>query len=214
MPQPDTKIRAVIFDFGGVLLDWNPRHLYRKLLNDDPDAVEKFLTEIGFSEWNLQQDKGRPFAEAVSELSAKFPHHGELIAAFHQRWDETIAGPIQGTVDILRTLKDAGYALYGLSNWSAETFYRINANYDFLTWFDTIVISGEVKLIKPDPQIFELLLERTGRTPQECVFIDDVLANVEGARKVGITAIQFESPAQLEAELRRLNVLPAKISAD
>jgi 2-haloacid dehalogenase len=200
---------ALVFDFGGVLIDWNPRHLYRKLFADEPDAVERFLTEIGFIEWNALQDKGRPFAVAVAELSEKFPHYGDLIRAYDERWEESITGPIQATVDILRKLKEAKYPLYGLSNWSAETFRRIRHKYSFMDWFDEIVISGEVKLIKPDPRIYSLLLERVGRKAEECLFIDDSEANVITANQLGFKIIRFESPGQLLNELQRLGILSA-----
>src|SRR5690349_5659571 len=119
MADRNTKIQAIVFDFGGVLMDWNPRYLYRQFFNGDADAVEAFLTEIGFNEWNLEQDRGRPFSEAVTLLSSQFPHHGDLIKAYFDRWDETIAGTIPGTVEILARLKQAGLRLFGLSNWSA-----------------------------------------------------------------------------------------------
>src|SRR3954468_20613878 len=153
------KINAIVFDFGGVLLDWNPRYLYRKLF-DDQAAMERFLTEIGFNEWNAQLDKGRVFAEGIAAWCAQYPDRADLIRAFHERWDESIAGAIEGTVDILARLKQTGYPLYALSNWSAETFYRVRHRYDFLDWFDLIVVSGEVGCIKPDPQIYNMLLEK------------------------------------------------------
>jgi 2-haloacid dehalogenase len=194
---------AIVFDFGGVLLDWNPRYLYRKLFNGDPNAMERFLTEIGFVEWNLQQDKGRPLAVAVAELSERFPQYADLIQAYDERWPESIAGPIQPTVNILYALKQAGYPLYGLSNWSAETFQRVRHRYAFLDWFETIVVSGDVKLVKPDPRIYSVFLERVGRTAGECLFIDDSEANVAVAGQLGFKTIRFESPEQLARELHQ-----------
>jgi 2-haloacid dehalogenase len=207
-----TQLQAIVFDFGGVLINWNPRHLYRKLFNDDAPAMENFLTEVGFKEWNEEQDRGRPFAIAVMELCEKFPHYSAYITAYDQRWRESIAGEIAGTVEILRTLKQAGYALYGLSNWSAETFQRVRHEFEFFGWFDLIVLSGEEKLIKPDPQIFQVLLNKTGRTAQECVFIDDSAPNILVANQLGFVGIHFESPEQLEAELRTLNILQQTVS--
>jgi 2-haloacid dehalogenase len=201
MNRSDNQFPAIIFDFGGVLLDWNPRYLYRKLFADDHEAVECFLNEIGFAEWNLEQDRGRPFAVAVDELCGRFPHHAHLIKAFHERWHESIAGPIEGTVEVLRELKDAGFPLYGLSNWSAETFHRIRHEFEFLDWFDAIIISGEVRLIKPDPRIFAFMLEKIGRTANECIFIDDSLANIAAADRLGFKTILFESPEQLRHQL-------------
>jgi 2-haloacid dehalogenase len=198
---------ALVFDFGGVLFDWNPRYLFRPLFGDDPDTVEGFLTEIGFNEWNLQQDQGRTFAEAVAELSRRFPHYADYIKAFDERWEETIRGPIQPTVETLRALKQAGYPLYGLSNWSAETFRRIRHQYAFLDWFDAIVISGEVRLVKPDPGIFRLLLDRIGRGAEECLLIDDSEANIAAADQLGFMTIRFVTPEQLDETLHRLGIL-------
>jgi 2-haloacid dehalogenase len=199
---------AVVFDLGGVLVDWNPRYLYRKLIEDEA-AVEKFLAEVCTPEWNLKQDAGRPFAEAVEELIVQYPDQQELIRAYHLRWEETIGGPIAGTVEILAELKRAGYTTAALSNWSAETFPVARQKFDFLNWFDVAVISGEVKMIKPDPRIFELLLERLGRRAEECIYIDDVEANVRAAHELGFRAIHFTSPDQLREELRRMEILAA-----
>src|SRR5262249_45913627 len=203
MESNRSNIRAIIFDFGGVLLDWNPRHLYRKLF-DDSQAMEDFLSDIGFTEWNLQFDKGYPIAVGVAEHSEKFPQHRGRISAYNERWPECIAGPIQQTVDLLPVLKEAGYALYGLSNWSAETFYRVRDQYPFLDLLDLIVLSGEEKVIKPDPQIFQVLLEKTGRKAEDCIFIDDSAANAEAAKQLGFTAIRFESPEQLEKAISEI----------
>jgi 2-haloacid dehalogenase len=197
---------AIVFDFGGVLLHWDPRHLYRKLFAE-PDAMERFLVEIGFADWNLEQDRGRPFSVAVAELSRRFPHHAALIRAYDERWEESIAGPIEQSVDILAALKRAGYPLYGLSNWAGETFRRIRPRYAFFEWFDAIVISGDVGVVKPDPAIFRALLARVGRPPGECLFIDDSGANVAAGRALGFQTICFESPGQLEAELRGRGLL-------
>lgn len=207
MREVEGREPAIIFDFGGVLLDWNPRYLYRKLLEDDEERVESFLAEVDFVGWNLQQDRGRPFAEAVAELSGRFPHHAELIRAFDERWEESIGGPISGTVDIARRLKRSGYSLYGLSNWSAETFRRVRHRYEFFELFEEIVISGEVGAIKPEPRMYQVLLERIGRRAEACLFIDDLEANVTAAARLGFGAILFRSPRQLEEELTRLGLL-------
>lgn len=200
-------ITAIIFDFGGVLIDWNPRYLYQSYFPNQPQAMENFLAEIDFSKWNAQQDKGRPFAEGIAELSAQFPHHAPLIQAYFDRWDDSISGPINGTVEILRTLKQKGYPLYGLSNWSAETFPRVRKEFSFLELFDDIVISGVVKINKPDPTIFELLLTKIGHPASQCLLIDDTGANIETANKLGFATIQFISPEQLITELQKLNLL-------
>ena len=198
---------AIIFDFGGVLLEWNPRHLYRRFFPDQPQDLENFLSEINFAEWNAQQDKGRPFAQAVIELSAQFPQHGDLIKAYHEYWEESIVGPIMGTVQLVTRLKEKGYNLYGLSNWSAETYPLVKKKYDFFDLFDDIVLSGEVGLIKPDPEIFKLTLKKIGRPASECLLIDDSLPNIEQANKMGFVTIHFQSPAQLENELKQLSLI-------
>jgi len=205
--QP-TKNLAIVFDFGGVLIDWNPRYLYRKLFDGDEAAMERFLAEIRFMDWNVKQDNGRPFDEAVAELSAQFPQYAALIRAYHERYPESISGPIAPTVALLKALKAAGYPLYGLSNWPLEKFLLVRPRYDFFNWFDDMVISGEVKLIKPDPRIFALLLERIGRPAAQCLLIDDSEKNIEAARRLGFQTIHFESPEQCEAALITLGLLP------
>ena len=199
--------KAIVFDFGGVLIDWDPRRLYRKYFDGDHAAMEDFLEEIGFTEWNLEQDKGRPFDVAVAELSKQFPHHERLIKAYDDQWDESILGPIQPTVDLLYKLKESGRPLYGLSNWSEEKFQLTRPNYAFFDCFDEIVVSGEVKLLKPDPRIYEVFLERINRSADECVFIDDSAANIAAADELGFKAIHFESTEHLERDLRLLDLL-------
>lgn len=198
---------AIVFDFGGVLMDWSPYYLYLKLLGNDRQAVERFLTAVDFFRWNLEQDRGRSYAEGTEELIARFPEYRELIRAYDERYLETLGGAIQPVVDILRALKDAGYSLYGLSNWPAEKFALVRPSYPFFAYFDDIVISGEVGLVKPDQAIFNLLLERIGRPAGECLFIDDHERNIHAARELGFQTIQFQSPQQLEAELRSMGML-------
>jgi 2-haloacid dehalogenase len=198
---------TLAFDIGGVLLDWDPRYLYRKLFNGNPEAMERFLVEIDFFNWNLQQDAGRPFAAGVAELSQRFPHYAGLIQAYPERYEESLAGTIQGSVDLLHRLKQSGYRLYGLSNWSTETFQRVRNKYVFMSWFETILLSGEVKLLKPDPRIYVIFLERIGRSACECLFIDDSKANIAVADQLGFMTIFFESPGQLERELNRRGLL-------
>jgi 2-haloacid dehalogenase len=196
-----TDPRVVIFDFGGVLVDWNPRYLYRQLFPGDPDGMERFLAEVCTSEWNQQQDAGRPWADAVSELIGRYPAQADLIRAYRERWNEMLRGPIDGSVAILGELRDAGYRLLGLTNWSHETFPLARARYPFFGWFDGIVVSGEEKLIKPDRRLFVRLIERYRVDPAHAVFIDDTLHNVEAAVALGIHAIHFRSPAALREEL-------------
>jgi 2-haloacid dehalogenase len=198
---------VIVFDFGGVLMDWDPYYLYSKILGDDRQAVERFFTAVDFFGWNLEQDRGRSFAEGTAELVARFPHYSELIRAYDERYPESLRGAIQPVVDILRALKDAGYPLYCLSNWPAEKFALVRPQYPIFEWFDNLVISGEVGLIKPDKAIFNLLLERVRRPACECLFIDDHDSNTNVARDLGFQTILFQSPQQLEAELRRIGIL-------
>jgi len=197
---------AVVFDFGNVLVAWDPALLYSKLLQSR-EAVDSFLSEIGFFDWNLEQDKGRPFEEGIKELCNRFPDRSDLIRAYHDRWEESIGGPIEETVVILNQLKKAGYRLYGLSNWSAEKFNLIRHRYPFFGWFDGIVLSGEVGIAKPDPRVYELMLQKVGKPASECIFIDDSKHNIEVAVRLGFQTIHFLSPGQLKEELERRGVL-------
>jgi 2-haloacid dehalogenase len=206
MKPQGSQLPAIIFDFGGVLIDWNPRHLYKKLL-DDPAKLERFLTEIDFHHWNLELDRGRPYAESVAELSRVFPQYADLIRAYDERWEESLRGPIQATVEILRALKERGYALYGLTNWSAEKYEIVRHKYPFLGLFDDIVVSGIVKLIKPDPRIFALLLEKINRPAADGLFIDDSETNITAAQQLGFNTIHFKSAEQLAMELSRQGLL-------
>lgn len=207
MQQSYLSKMAIIFDFGKVLVDWDPRYLYKKLLDGDSQAVERFLTEINFFEWNVQHDAGRPFAETIPELCRRFPHYCDLIWAYDRRYEESISGPVWPTVEILRELKKAGYPLYGLTNWPADKYRLVHPKYEFFCWFDDIVVSGEVLLAKPDPRIYTLLLERIGRTASQCLFIDDSTRNIAAAQQLGFQTIQYQSPAQLKSELQRFGVV-------
>ncbi len=200
-----SEIRAIIFDLGGVLIDWDPRLLYRKLFEDDA-AVERFLQEVDFYGWNLEQDRGRTFEAGVAELSARFPQYAAYIRAYDERYPEALGGALLPTVEILAQLKRMGYPLHALSNWPAEKFQYARAQFEFLNWFDSIVVSGEVKLIKPDPRIFQTLLERLGCRADECIFIDDNATNVQAARALGFHAIRFMSAEQLAADLQSVGV--------
>ena len=198
-----------MFDLGGVLIDWDPRHLYRELF-DDPAEMERFLAEVATSAWNREQDGGRPFAEGVAVLVAEYPEHRELIEAYQDRWSDMLGGGIDGTVAILENLHASGVPTYALSNWSAETFPQARARFPFLDLFDGIVISGEVGLLKPDEAIFEHLAERFGFDPAEAVFVDDLPDNVATARRLGFRAIRFTTPDDLRAELEDLGLLPPR----
>jgi 2-haloacid dehalogenase len=211
IPPTNTHPPAIIFDIGGVLLDWNPRYLYRKLFPNDEHGMEHFLAEIDFNGWNQQQDAGRPFSVAVAELCARYPQYCELIRAYDERFPESIQGAIHGTVDILRCLWMQGFPLFGLSNWPAEKFYLVRPTYEFLAWFQDIVISGEVGVAKPDPRIFQVLLEQVDRPAVECLLIDDSPTNVGAAQALGFQTVHFQSPAQLAAELARRGLMPDQL---
>jgi 2-haloacid dehalogenase len=200
----------VVFDLGGVLIDWDPRHLYRKLFAGDEAAMEHFLATVCTHEWNRRQDAGRSFAEGARLLKAEYPDKAELIDAYGNRFDEMLAGPIPGSVEILAELRDRGIPLYGLTNWSAESYPAALQRFAFLRWFRGILVSGEVQVIKPEPRIFALLIERFAIEPQRAVYIDDVEANVAAARPFGIHAIQFTTPANLRQELAGLGLLPLR----
>lgn len=203
MPKPT----AVIFDLGGVLIDWNPRYLYRSLFPDDDEGMEWFLANVTTAAWNEQQDRGRPWAEAVAELAAAHPERAALVRAYHERWSEMLGGAHEDTVAVLAELKAAGVPLYALTNWSAETFDMARDRFPFLAWFDGIVVSGHEQLTKPDERIFRLLLERFSVSPHRAVFVDDHPPNVQAAGRLGLDAIQFSDAASLRREFQARGLL-------
>ena len=192
--------KAIIFDVGGVLIDWNPKYLYSKLLEDEA-AIDAFLTEIGFNAWNVALDAGGRWEPAIADLVSRYPHHKELIEPLHLRWHEMLPSDIPGTVAILERLSAAGVPLYAITNYSSEKFVETRARFPFFALFRDIVVSGDERMLKPEAAIFRLCLDRNGLEAQDCLFIDDVAHNVEGARAVGIDAILFRSPEQLENDL-------------
>ena len=197
------RVETVIFDLGGVLIDWNPRYLYRKLFVDDEPGMERFLAEVTTAAWNLSLDAGKPFTEGVAELIAKHPAERERIEAYHGRWIEMISGPILGTVAILGELADRGVPLFAITNWAEETFeiVRRDPAYAFLDLFREIFVSGTLRMIKPEPAIFRHALARMGVEAPACLFIDDVEKNTEAARALGFAVHRFTSPEALAADL-------------
>lgn len=192
-----------VFDLGNVLIAWDPRALFRKIFPGDAERMEWFLKEVCSPAWNLEQDRGRTFAEAVDCLIPRFPDHADAIRAYHERWSETVIGPIEGTVAIFRELKRRGSPVYAITNWNQHKFNETRSRFDFLAEFDGIVVSGEEGLIKPDPAIFELFLSRYNLRPDDCLFIDDSQHNVDSAKAVGMQAVRLESPEQLAMDLAR-----------
>jgi 2-haloacid dehalogenase len=198
---------VAVFDLGGVLIAWNPRYLYRKLFNRDESAMEHFLANICTPSWNTQQDAGRSFADGCALLKVVHPEAAHLIDAWFGRYDEMLAGPIQGTVDLLSDLRREGVPLYALSNWSAETFPFALKRFEFLKWFEGIMLSGEVGLVKPDPKIYDLFLKTFAIHPASAVYVDDLEANVQSAAAVGMHSILFTDPAVLRTDLSRVGFI-------
>jgi 2-haloacid dehalogenase len=198
---------VVVFDLGGVLVDWNPRYLYRTLFDGDDAAMEAFLADVCTPAWNDEQDRGRPWNEACALLVRDHPDKRALIEAWPSRFDETMAGPIPGAVEILAELRARDVPLYALSNWSAETFPRALARFPFLQWFRGIVISGALQMAKPDPEIFHHLLDAYGLRAEDTVFIDDAPRNVAAATSLGMHAVRFTDAAALRAALVDLGLL-------
>lgn len=198
----------VVFDIGNVLIRWDPRALYRQIFPTE-DAVEWFLGNVCTMDWNHEQDRGRSFEDGIAELTVRFPEHAEAIAAYHHRWNETILGPIEGSVAILEQLSAQGTPLYAITNWHQDKFRETKVRYPFLDRFRDIVVSGEERLVKPDPEIFKLLLARNGLEAQSCLFIDDNPPNVAGAEAVGMKAHHFTGPDALRAYLAGHGILAA-----
>ena len=201
-------IDAVIFDLGGVLIDWNPSYVFDKMFGSDEEKKKHFFEKICTNDWNEMQDAGRPLKEATEELVAKFPEWKEYIEAYYGRWEEMLGGPIHETVEMLRQIKEDGnYKLYALTNWSAELFPIALERYDFLHWFEGRVVSGEEKIRKPSRKFYQLLLDRYHLQPSDVLFIDDNLRNIKAAEEIGMKTIFYKNPAQLKNELLKLKVL-------
>ena len=198
--------KTIVFDLGGVLVDWNPRYLYRSVFNDDA-KMNHFLANICTGNWNELQDAGRSIQEATEVLVGHFPEYEFYIRMFYGEWQKMLNGPIDGTVDILKTLKNKQYRILALTNWSAETFPIALGLFDFLHWFDDVLVSGKEKLIKPDPAIFNLLIKRYSLDPGQTIFIDDNIKNVTAAKEVGLDAIHFTDPHILRLQLNERGII-------
>ena len=199
-------MKDIVFDLGGVLIDWNPRHLYKKVFSTEAE-MEWFLANVCTSQWNTQQDAGRPFAQGIELLKAKYPEYTFAIEFYWSRWEEMLGGEITESVEILRSLKMRGYHVYALSNWSTETFALVRDKYGFLNAFDGMVISGEEKLVKPDPEIYKRLLEKYGLKASNCIFIDDNAANISKAADLGFETILFTDSDALHRALINRSIL-------
>lgn len=202
-----SSVDAVVFDLGGVLIDWDPRRLYRALFDGDEDKVTWFLDSICTAEWNDRQDAGRSLAEATAERTRLFPDWREAIAAYYGRWIEMIVGRVPGTSAILERLKAQGTRVFALSNWSAETFPRVRDDYPELRLFERTFLSGEHRVTKPDPRFFQIALSAIELPASRIAFIDDKPVNVLAAQKLGMHGLHFTGAAALEVELSRLGVL-------
>jgi 2-haloacid dehalogenase len=196
----------VVFDLGMVLIEWDPRHLYRQVFSD-PAKMEWFLAEVCNGDWNLAQDKGRSFDEGVKEATVRHPDYAAEIAMYRDRWMEMVPGDIAASVEVLEDLHDAGVPLYAITNWNDETFRATRARFGFLSLFRDIVVSGDEKILKPDPAIFQLLASRNSIRLEDSLFIDDSLKNVRGAEAVGMQGHHFTSPESLRADLMRKRLL-------
>ncbi len=200
------KINSVIFDFGGVLIDWNPYYLFRKVMNNDTE-IAQFLQEIDFKKWNYEFDKGYPFEEGIAELAFKYPQYADMIRIFDERWMETIGVTFDETIDLVKQVKEAGFRVFGLSNWSEKKFNEVRQHFDFFNLFEDMVISGYEKIAKPDPRIYQRLLDRNALNPEECLYIDDSEDNIRGGRQVGLNTIQYQSSPLLKEELQAYGIL-------
>lgn len=198
-------IKNIIFDFGNVFIEWNPRRVFRDII--PPGDMERFMREIWRDEWNENLDRGIPLADNMRAMCEKFPAHARYITLYHERWRESLGDVNPESVALLADLKRLGLRAYGLSNWSAETFPVIRAENPFFETLDGIVISGEVGVCKPDPAIYDILLQRHALLPGECLFIDDRRDNIEAAAKLGIATIQFLTAAQVRNELKSRGIL-------
>jgi 2-haloacid dehalogenase len=200
------RVDTVVFDIGNVLIEWDPRHLYRKLIPDQAE-MDRFLAEVCTPDWNLEQDRGRTWAEALAERIPLFPRHESLIRAYSDRWNEMVPGEVPGTVALLEALRGRGVPLYAITNFSVEKFAIAQDRFPFLRGFIDVVVSGTERLVKPDHAIYRVLFDRNGLDARRCLFIDDSEKNIVAARELGMTAHHFRDAAGLRAELEGLGLL-------
>ena len=204
---PALQVRAVVFDLGKVLLDWDPNYLYQDLI-PDPAACDDFLSRICTMDWHHLQDRGRPMAENVAELVGRYPDKADLIQAWDTRWPDMFRGAIDGTVTLLRALHERDVPLFCITNMPAEKYPWTVETFPFMSLFEDVIVSGYEKIAKPDPRIFEIALKRSGFAANELAFIDDSRPNIETAKAMGFVAHQFVSPSALRVFLSDIGVLP------
>lgn len=201
------QIETVVFDLGGVLIDWNPIYLYTKIFGN-LEKAQSFIDEVCTLEWNEQQDGGRTIKEGTEWLISQYPHYSEEIRAYYNRWVEMLNGPIWGSVEILNQLHtQKGHRLYALTNWSAETWPTALELFDFLQHFEGVLVSGQVQLKKPDHRIYQLLFDQFDINPKQAIFIDDNLRNIKAAEEVGLNTIHFINPSDLREKLSDLQII-------
>lgn len=204
----NARFKAIIFDLGNVLINWDPRHVFNDTYFDSLEKRDHFLEKICSMDWNERQDEGRSIVEATQELVAQYPEWEAAIRDYYGRWTDMLGGAIPETVEIFHRLKETGqYKIYALTNWQAGLFDIALVRYAFLHWFDGRVVSGEEKMRKPEPAFYQRLLDRYAINPSEALFIDDNLRNIKAAEAMGIRSIHFTSPAALERSLKELGVL-------
>lgn len=202
----NSKFDTVVFDFGGVLIDWNPRYLYRNIFEEEQE-MEWFLKNVCTPEWNTLQDEGFTFSEIIPPLEKQYPAYSDKIKIYQTRWPEMVRGEISESIKILREIQSKNFQVYGLTNWGTETFPIVFEQFEFLRRLDGIVVSGDEKLVKPDPRLFEILIKKFALKPESSVFIDDNIKNIQSAKEIGFEAIHFVSPENLRNDLQLLNIL-------
>lgn len=201
------KIDTIIFDLGGVLIDWNPEYVYLDAFNGDREKMQWFFNNICTMHWNENQDAGYPIQQATEDLVKQFPQYKKYIKMYYERWEEMLGGEISDTVKILESLiKSNTYKIVALTNWSNETFPIAQQHFEFLKWFEGIVVSGDEKTRKPFDEIYNICLNRFHIKPEKAIFIDDSLRNIEAADKLGINSIHFKNPKQLLQDLKLFNI--------
>ncbi|MBP0902520.1 HAD family hydrolase [Mariniflexile gromovii] len=201
------QIDTIIFDLGGVLVDWNPEYVFLDAFDGDRKKMAWFFENICTHDWNENQDAGYPLAQATQDLVDKFPEYAHYIKMYYGQWENMLGGAIEGTVKILETfIKSDKYKVVALTNWSSETFPIAQKHFEFLQWFEGIVVSGDEKTRKPFKDIYDITLERFNITPEHAIFIDDNLRNIEASSALGINSIHFESPEKLIQQLKNYNI--------